>query len=45
MAKYKLAGKSKRTGSRPPQAAGCIVLLALIAIGVMVLFYFAMKAG
>jgi hypothetical protein len=45
MAKYKLAGKTKRAGGRPPQAVGCVILIAMIVIGVMLLFYFAMKTG
>ena len=45
MAKFRLAGAKGKKSGRPQGAAGCVVLILLIMVGVMVFLYLVMKSN
>ena len=45
MAKYKLAGKSKKPVRSAAAAVPCIVIVLAIGAAIMILFYFVLKSG
>ena len=45
MAKYKLAGKSKKAGRPAAAAAPCLIIILGVFVAIMLLFYFGMKSG
>jgi hypothetical protein len=45
MGKFKLAGSKGRKNPRPQQAAGCVILILLMMVGVMVFLYLVMKSA
>ena len=45
MGKFKLAGSRGKKTTRPQGAAGCVVLILLIMVGVMVFLYLVMKSA
>ncbi len=45
MGKFKLAGSKGKKTARPQQAAGCVILILLIMVGVMVFLYLVMKSA
>jgi hypothetical protein len=45
MGKFKLAGSKGRKSPRPQQAAGCVILILLMMVGVMVFLYLVMKSA
>ena len=45
MGKFKLAGSKGKQKARPQGAAGCVILILLIMVGVMVFLYLVMKSA
>jgi hypothetical protein len=45
MGKFKLAGSKGKKNTRPQGAAGCVILILLIMVGVMVFLYLVMKSA
>ena len=45
MAKFKPAGEVPRRTPRPQGAAGCVILILLIMVGVMLFLYLVMKSN
>ncbi len=45
MGKFKLVGSKGKKKARPQGAAGCVILILLIMVGVMVFLYLVMKSA
>ena len=45
MGKFKLAGGKGKKTQRPQGAAGCVILILLLMVGVMVFLYLVMKSA
>jgi hypothetical protein len=45
MGKFKLAGAKGKKTTRPQGAAGCVILILLLMVGVMVFLYLVMKSA
>lgn len=45
MARYKLAGKAKKSTGRPTAAVPCVIVILGVFALIMLLFYFVLKSG